>query len=74
VLDVTEGVAQLRVPDVRKLPVDEARRRIADAHLKPGAVTYEDDPDIESNHVITSVPRPGKLVDIDSKVDVVAAV
>jgi beta-lactam-binding protein with PASTA domain len=73
VLRVTKGVAQLKVPDVRRLPVDEARRRIADGHLTAGAVTYTDDPDIESNHVITSDPKPNALVDIGTTVDLVAA-
>jgi beta-lactam-binding protein with PASTA domain len=73
VLRVTKGVAQLRVPDVRRLPVDEARRRISDGHLTAGAVTYTDDPDIESNHVITSDPKPNALVDIGTTVDLVAA-
>ena len=72
VLEVTKGVAQLRVPDVRRLPVDEARRRIADGHLAPGAVIYEDHPDIEPNHVITSDPAPNALVDIGTTVDIVA--
>jgi serine/threonine-protein kinase len=72
VLEVTKGVAQLRVPDVRRLPVDEARRRISDGHLAPGAVTYKEDPDIEPNHVITSDPKPNTLVDIGTTVDIVA--
>jgi beta-lactam-binding protein with PASTA domain len=72
VLEVTKGVAQLRVPDVRRLPVDEARRRIADGHLAPGAVIYEDHPDIEPNHVVTSDPEPNALVDIGTTVDIVA--
>ena len=73
VLRVTKGVAQLRVPDVRRLPTDEARRRITDGHLTPGAVTYNDDPDIESDHVITTDPKPNALVDIGTTVDLVAA-
>jgi eukaryotic-like serine/threonine-protein kinase len=73
VLEVTKGVAQLRVPDVRRLPVDEARRRIEDGHLTPGAVTYKQDPDVESNHVIESHPAQGKLVDIGTTVDIVAS-
>lgn len=73
VLEVTKGVAQLRVPDVRRLPVDEARRRISDGHLTPGAVTYRDDPDIESNHVITSDPEPNRLVDIGTTIDIIAS-
>lgn len=73
VLHVTKGVAQLRVPDVRRLPVDEARRRIADGHLAPGAVTYTDDAEIEANHVITSDPEPNTLVDIGTTVDIIAS-
>jgi beta-lactam-binding protein with PASTA domain len=72
VLEVTKGVAQLRVPDVRRLPVDEARRRITDGHLAPGAVTYTEHEDIEPNHVITSDPEPNALVDIGTTVDIVA--
>ncbi len=73
VLHVTKGVAQLRVPDVRRLPVDEARRRISDSHLTAGAVIYTDDAAIEPNHVITSEPRPNELVDIGTTIDLIAA-
>jgi serine/threonine-protein kinase len=72
-LHVTKGVAQIRVPDVRRLPVDEARRRIEDAHLEPGAVTYQDDPEVEHNRVISSSPSAGTSVDVGATVDIVAA-
>lgn len=74
VLEATRGVAQIRVPDVRLTPVDDARRRISDAHLRPGAVRYQKGGQVRSNSVIETVPSHGTLVDVDSTVDIVAAV
>ncbi len=73
VLVVTRGAAQVRVPDVRGVDVEEARRRLDRGHLVPGAVTYRNEKSYRSNRVITTVPRPGKLVDVGETVDLVAA-
>ena len=74
VLEVTKGAAQIQVPDVRLLPVDDARRRISDAHLEPGAVTYQEGGLVRSNSVIRTVPAHGTLVDVGSPVEIVAAI
>ena len=74
VLEVTKGAAQIQVPDVRLTPVDDARRRLSDAHLRPGAVRYQKGGQVRSNSVIRTVPPHGTLVDVDSTVDIVAAV
>ena len=73
VLTVTRGAAQVRVPDVRGVDVDEARRRLDRGHVVPGAVTYREAEDQGSNRVITTDPAPGKLVDVGTTVDIVAA-
>ncbi len=72
-LEVTRGAAQVRVPDVRRLPVDEARRRIDRGNLKPGTVTYKKDPELESDRVISTVPASGALVDVNTTVHIAAA-
>lgn len=72
-LVVTRGAAQVRVPDVRGIQVDEARRRLDRGNVVPGDVTYKKDAKRVSNHVITTVPAPGKLVDAYTKVEIIAA-
>lgn len=74
VLEVTKGAAQIKIPDVRLIPVDDARRRLSDAHLRPGAVRYQKGGEIRSNSVIRTVPPHGTSVDVDSTVDIIAAV
>jgi beta-lactam-binding protein with PASTA domain len=73
VLHVTEGAAQVKVPDVRGVEVDEARRRLDRGNVTPGAVTYREDAKAKANRVITTDPRPGELVDVGTTVDIVAA-
>jgi serine/threonine-protein kinase len=70
---VTRGVAQVKVPDVRGIQVDEARRRLDRGNVRPGDVTYRKHERVTSNRVITTVPAPGKLVDAYAKVDIIAA-
>ena len=72
-LVVTKGAAQVRVPDVRGIQVDEARRRLDRGNVVPGDVTYKKDKTRVSNRVITTVPAPGKLVDAYTKVEIIAA-
>jgi eukaryotic-like serine/threonine-protein kinase len=72
-LVVTRGTAQVRVPDVRGIQVDEARRRLDRGNVIPGDVVYRRDAKRVSNHVITTVPAPGKLVDAYTKVEIIAA-
>jgi beta-lactam-binding protein with PASTA domain len=73
VLVVTRGAAQVKVPDVRHLPVDEARRRIDRGNLRVGHVTYRRDPELEPDRVIATRPKQNTLVDAYSTVDIVAA-
>lgn len=73
VLVMTRGAPQVRVPAVTGLVVEEARRRIDRVHLDPGVVTYRKDDKQQPNHVITTVPAPGKLVDVGTTVEIIAA-
>lgn len=73
VLRVTKGAPQVKVPDVRGVDVDEARRRLDRSHVTPGAVTYRRDEKLRRDVVITTVPGAGTLVDVGTKVDIVAA-
>lgn len=70
---VTEGAPQVKVPDVRGVEVVEARRRLDRGNVTPGAVTYRKDDEVRSNLVITTVPEPNTLVDVGTKVDIIAA-
>lgn len=72
-LHVTRGARQIGVPDVRGMPVDEARRLLAEAELTPGDVTYVPAPDKEPNRVISTAPGPGDLVDAGTAVSLEAA-
>jgi serine/threonine-protein kinase len=73
VLFVTKGARQVGVPDVRGMPVAEARRVLAEAELTPGDVTYRSSPRTEPNRVITTDPPPGATVDVGTSVHVFAA-
>jgi eukaryotic-like serine/threonine-protein kinase len=72
-LEVTKGAAQVKVPDVRGVVVEEARRQLDRGHVTPGAVTYTEHAGTASNHVIKTDPPAGKLVDVETTVDIVAA-
>jgi beta-lactam-binding protein with PASTA domain len=72
-LRVTEGKAQVRIPDVRGVHVDEARRRLDRGNVTPGDVIYRDDSKVPRDRVITTKPAPGKLVDVGTTVDLIAA-
>ena len=72
VLRVTQGTRQVRVPDVRGMPVAEARRLLSEAELAPGNVTYRREPGKEPNRVVTSDPAPGTSVDAGTTVDLTA--
>ena len=73
VLAVTEGAAQVKVPNIKGVVVEEARRRLDRGHVTPGAVTYVEHAGARSNHVIRTDPPAGKLVDVGTTVDIVAA-
>lgn len=73
VLHVTQGAAQVRVPDVRDVQVDEARRRLDRGNVTPGTVTYREDAAVRSDHVITTRPPPNHLVDVGTTVEIIAA-
>jgi serine/threonine-protein kinase len=73
VLTVTKGARQVGVPDVRGMPVAEARRVLRDADLVPGDVTYRPRPDRESNRVYATDPPAGATVDAGTAVHVYAA-
>jgi serine/threonine-protein kinase len=72
-LHVTRGARQIRVPDVRGMPVSEARQLLAEAELTPGSVTYRPAPGKEPNRVIVSEPAAGASVDSGTSVDLTAA-
>jgi serine/threonine-protein kinase len=63
----------VKVPDVRGVPVDEARRQLDRGNVRPGAVTYREHDEIQRDRVITTVPPPGRLVDVNTTVDIIAA-
>jgi serine/threonine-protein kinase len=72
VLRVTQGARQVRVPDVRGMPVAEALRLLDEAELAPGNVTYRREPDKEPNRVVMSDPAPGAAVDAGTGVHLTA--
>jgi serine/threonine-protein kinase len=72
-LFVTEGAPQVAVPDVRGMPVHEARQTLIRAGLEPGDVTYRRGTGAESDRVISSDPKGGSVVDAGSKVSIIAA-
>jgi eukaryotic-like serine/threonine-protein kinase len=73
VLRVTKGAQQVRVPDLRDMPADDARFVLRRGHLKPGDVTYQRQPGKEPDRVITTQPGPGSVVDVGTTIDLVVA-
>lgn len=73
VLIVTKGKRQVGVPDVRGMPVAEARQVLKDADLTPGDVTYRPTPNAEPNRVYATDPPAGATVDAGTAVHVYAA-
>jgi serine/threonine-protein kinase len=73
VLAVSRGARQVGVPDVRGMPVDEARRVLREAELTPGDVIYRRVASGEPNRVISTDPPGGATVDAGTSVAVVAA-
>ncbi len=71
-LDVTRGARQVGVPDVRGLPVDDARRILREAGLEPGDVLYREY-ESEPHRVVATEPRAGTSVDAGTSVVVIAA-
>ncbi len=71
-LYVTRGAPQVKVPDVRGVDVNEARRRLDRGNVSPGTVTYRRDPKVATDMVITTVPAPNTLVDAGTKVEIIA--
>lgn len=72
-LRVSTGAPQVKVPDVRGMPVDEARLVLKETGLEPGDVTYRRSPGREPNRVISTNPKPGATVDAATPVAVIAA-
>lgn len=72
-LRVSSGAPQVKVPDVRGMPVSEARLVLEETGLEPGDVTYRRSPGNEENRVITTNPRPGATVDASTPVALIAA-
>ncbi len=73
VLFVTKGARQVGVPDVRGMPVAEARRVLVESDLTPGDITYRPTPSGETNRVYATDPPAGATVDAGTAVHVYAA-
>jgi beta-lactam-binding protein with PASTA domain len=72
-LAVTKGAQQIKVPDLRNMPADDARYVLRRGRLQPGDVTYERRPGKEPDRVITTRPAPGAVVDVGSTIDLIVA-
>jgi beta-lactam-binding protein with PASTA domain len=70
---VTEGVTQVKLPDIKGKTVDDVRHALQAAHVTPGVVTYKRDSKVAPDHVITTKPAPGTYVDVGSSVEIIAS-
>jgi serine/threonine-protein kinase len=73
VLQVSRGVEQVDVPDVVGDGVDDARIALADAGLRAGNVTEQDNAGEEPGTVLEQSPAAGEQVASGSAVDLVVA-
>jgi serine/threonine-protein kinase len=69
---VTKGARQVTVPDVKGMPVDQARQVLRQARLEPGDVVYRNEPSREPDRVISTNPVAGRSVDEATRVEIVA--
>lgn len=65
---VSLGVEQARVPDVRYLPVEDAKRELA-LHGLSWTVTYTADPYVAIDHVISQKITPGQQIPFGTAVE-----
>jgi serine/threonine protein kinase len=55
------NVPEVKVPDVTKMPLEDAKKQLTAANLK-SEVQLRNDPNVESNNVIDQDPGPEKMV------------
>jgi serine/threonine-protein kinase len=69
---VTQGARQVTVPDVKGMPVDQARQVLRQAKLEPGDVVYRNVAGREPDRVVSTNPAAGRSVDEATRVEIVA--
>lgn len=72
-VEVSRGARQVKVPDVKGMPVDEARRVLEEQRLRIGEAIYRVFPDREPGRVVETDPPAGRQVDEGTTVDLTAA-
>jgi hypothetical protein len=61
------------VPNLRKVPLRSATRRLANAKCRRGRVTYKHSATVKKNSVISQSIKPGKVLRQGTKVDLVVS-
>ncbi|WP_093801250.1 Stk1 family PASTA domain-containing Ser/Thr kinase [Streptomyces sp. Wb2n-11] len=72
-LVVSRGPETVRVPDVGRLPLAEARDKLKKAGLAPGIVTRTFDEDVPRGSVVSTTPRAGTERHPDSAIALVVS-
>lgn len=72
-VEVTSGARQVRVPDTKGMPVDEARAALEQAGLRMGDVVYRVFEGREPGRVVETDPPAGGLVDEGTDVRITSA-
>ena len=72
-LTVSEGRAQVEVPDLEGLTVEEATEQLEKLKLKVGDEIPEPNDEIEEDHVIRTAPDEGSTVETGDTVDLIVS-
>ncbi|MFI8822987.1 Stk1 family PASTA domain-containing Ser/Thr kinase [Streptomyces sp. NPDC053431] len=72
-LTLSRGPRIVKVPNLKGVPLAEARKRLADEGLAPGVVTYAFSESVAQGAVISSDPEPGTERGPDSAVALVVS-
>ena len=68
---VSKGKMGVAVPNLSSVPLEEARRRLADMGLKVGSITEESSDSITKGSVISTFPSPNTIVKEGTIIDLV---
>lgn len=63
------GPKRIEIPDVSKLPLEEAIETLTDAGFEVSNETEESSEEVEQGHVIRTIPQSGKIRDEGSSVE-----
>jgi len=68
---VSKGIGSAKVPEIKGLTLRQASKKITDAGLLVGEIINEHNGEFDIDHVISVDPKPGTLLEKNTKVDII---